>query len=274
MITSIVNEDGTDVMKANLDYETISLEAPISYGLTDGVSLELDLQIQYIWGGFLDGIIDGFHGLFGFPNNSRKDIEFGNVTIDVDTKNGYSLKLSEPALLVSDPVFGAAFRMVRVPRFDVTGRVIGTLPLGLGRGLAGTSLPQLGAGVYIDWRPVSRISAHALLAGVLPLESIGWTEARPFPMAHARLSALVELSRRVFLFVDFNFKSSPIRGTVYDGDVDFFHQPNADLLVGFVVSGRKARSDGRFGAFSVQEDPFSHNSSDIRFIGTGAFRYH
>lgn len=264
---------GTGEIRAALDYETIAVELPISYGLTDGVSLEVDIQVQYLWGGFLDGVIEGYHDLFGFPNAGREHIERGQVTVDVNTENGYLLRLSEAALLVSDPVLGAAFALARGPKLDLTARAMAALPLGLGRGLSGADMPQLGAGLYADWRAARRVSAHLAAGGVLPLESLDGTGPQPYPMAHLRASALVELGSRAFLFIDLNLKTSPIRGDLLDGDRDLFHEPNADLLIGLVFSSPALRASGRFASFSVQEDPFSHNASDIRFLGTGAFRF-
>jgi hypothetical protein len=269
----VTQEDGSKAYKTSLDYETISLELPLSWGLSDRVSLEMDLQVQYIWGGFLDGIVESFHKSLGFPNGGRENVDYGRVEIDVETQNGYSLKLDKAALLVSDPVFGAAFSLVRLPALGLTGRVIGALPLGLGGGLAGSDLPQLGAGLYADWRPGPRTSMHMLLAGVLPLECFGWTGTHPCPMAQVRVSALAELARGLFLFVDCNYRSSPIRGYIADDGRDFFHLPNVDLLIGFVRSGSASRSAGRFGALSVREDPVSHNASDVGFLATGGFRW-
>ncbi len=268
-----VQPDGSEILESDLDFEALSLELPVSWGLTDGISLELDLQVQYIWGGFLDGIIEGFHGLFGFPNGGREEVPAGQVVVDVDTRNGYSLKLEGPALLVSDPVLGAAFRLVRTPFLGLTGRAMAAVPLGLGKGLAGNGLPQLGAGVYADLRPAGGLSIHAMAGGVLPLESFGWTGPRPYPLFQARASVLARLGRVALLFVDLNFRTSPTRGYILDGGKDLFGQPNADLLVGLVFSGPAARREGRFGSFSVQEDPITHNASDIRFLASGAFRW-
>ena len=269
----ITSETEPPEFRSLLDYETISLELPVSYGLGDAVSLEADVQIQYVWGGFLDGPIEWFHELFGFPNAGRQETQDGQVVVDVDTKNGYALRLDRAALLISDPVVGIAVRIVRRTSLDLTGRFIGAVPLGLGGGVAGADLPQLGAGIYADWRPSRRVSAHLLLGGVLPLESLIWTGDRPYPVAQVRASVFLETARGIYLFLDGNFKSSPSRGFVTEDGRDFFGQPNADILIGIAISGRRSRERGGFGAFSVQEDPFSHNASDVRFIGAGAFRF-
>lgn len=266
-----LQEDGSDLPVANLDFETFGLELPISYGLSDRIAFELDAQAQYLWGGFLDEIIEGFHGLFGFPNGGREFFDPYDVAVFVETDNGYDLLADKAMFLVSDPYFGAAFGLIDSPALGLSFRLGGTVPLGLGRGFAGTELPQILAGAYADWRPSRRLSVYAMAGGILPLESFGWTNIRPAPMAQGRISSFIELNKSLFLFVDFNLKTSPISGNIYANGLDFFALPNADLLIGFAFASPGAKAAGKFSSFTVQEDPISHNSTDIRFIGSGVF---
>lgn len=264
---------GVPYPATQLDCETFSLELPLAYGLTDTVSLELDLQVQYLSGGFLDIVIESFHGLFGFPNGGRELFDRNRVEVDIPTMNGFDLRMDSSALLVADPVFGVGLGLAKTDRTTLTGRLLAALPLGLGAGLSGAELPQLGAALYAGWMPHSRITVNASVGGVLPLESFGWTASKPYPTAHARASILAEAAPGFFLLADFNFRTSPISSTIrYDG-VDFYAMPNADLLIAFVFTGRKEKERGLFGSFSFQEDPFSHNAADIGFKGSGAFRW-
>lgn len=273
MIASLlVDGEGAEIPVVNVDYETISFELPLSFGLGGSVSLEADFQAQYLWGGLLDGPIQLFHELFGFPNGGRELFAADQVNIAVPTKNGFDYRAYRSAFLVSDPVFGAAFRLLRTPSLALTGRIVAAVPLGLGDGLAGTELPQFGAGLYADWKTPSGVVVNGLLGGMLPLESLIGDERRPYPTLQVRLSSAVPLSRGLLLFLDLNLKSSPVGGYVYAGDIDFFALPNADLFVGLVFAGPEKRDSGSYGAFSVQEDPISHNSADIGFLGTWAFR--
>lgn len=262
---------GSAEPKAAADFESLSLELPAAYGISGRTSIVLDVQALYLWGGLLDGTIEGFHGLFGFLNGGREYFDRNQVEIDIPTRNGFRLGADRPVLLISDPVLGAAFRLRESRRLTATGRLFAALPLGLGKGLAGSDLPQLGAGAYADWRAGPRFTATGSAGAVLPFESFGWSGTNPHPTAQARLSALIEIMGGLFLFADFNLRTSPIRAYVVDGDRDFFALPNLDLLVGFLFSGGKDRADGTYASFAVREDSFGNNASDIGFMAAAAF---
>jgi len=269
----IYDADGFQIPATMLDYETLSLELPLSYGLTDTISLEMDLQFQYLWGGKLDAVIESFHGLFGFLNGGREIFNRDRLEINIPTLSGFDLRAASPSFLVSDPIFGVALGLVKTNQTALTGRIFTAVPLGLGAGLSGAELPQIGSGLYLSWTPLPRFGVNASLGGILPLESFGWTASHPFPMAQARLSVLAEAIPGLFLFIDLNFHSSPIRTDFIYSDTDLFAVPNADLLIGFLFTGRSDNRSGRYGSFTFQEDPITHNASDITFIGTGAFRW-
>ncbi|MFA6507762.1 MAG: DUF3187 family protein, partial [Treponemataceae bacterium] len=177
----IYDANGFEIPATILDYETLSLELPVSYGLTDMISLEMDLQFQYLWGGKLDALVEAFHGLFGFLNGGREIFNRDRLEITIPTLSGFDLRAASPALLVSDPLLGVALRLVKTDQTALTGRIFTALPLGLGAGLYGAELPQLGSGLYFCWTPHPRFGINASVGGILPLESFGWTASHPFP---------------------------------------------------------------------------------------------
>jgi hypothetical protein len=261
--------DGVWETAQALDFETLSLEMPVSYGLNDLVSLELDLQVQYLWGGFLDRTIEWWHALFGFPNSGREYFPANEAVVHVPTRNGFTLVADGPAFLLSDPVLGVGIRLMETPAFAAAGRCFAAIPAGLGKGLAGSDLPQVGAGAYAAWYAAPGLTLTASAGAVLPLETFGWSGTSPYPVAQFRLSAIAGSIRGRALFADLNLKTSPLSGHVYDGDTNFFAKPNADLLIGLVLIPSGIRRTGGFRSFAVREGPFSGNGSDIGFIASG-----
>lgn len=273
MIASLyIQEDGGGIPLTNLDFETVGLELSAAWGLSDRISLEFNAEVHYLWGGLFDGLIAGFHEAFGFPNAGRELFDAGDVSIYVKTRNGYTLYADEAMLLVSDPAFGAAFRLIARRDFSLTARAAGTVPLSLGKGFSGSELPQALAGFYLDWRPARRSSLHASAGGILPFESFGLTGTNPRPLLQSRISGFFDIGNGFLFFADFNLKTSPIDGEIYEGNVNFFGLPSADLLIGVAFAGPRERREGRYFGFAIQEDPISHNSTDVGFIWAGAFR--
>jgi hypothetical protein len=245
------------------DCETWSVDLAAEYGITDRVAIGGDLRAVFLSGGVMDGLIDFYHGLFGFPDMGRSKFPRNEVVLALDTNNGFSFRRSEASLLLADPQFHAAARIVESRAFDLTFRLALNVPAGLGAGITGTQGFQTSAGLYADALVFSRLRLWSALGGILPFES--FLSPGPRPMVSARLSVLLETGKAVSPFVDFSLKGSPVETgllTVKNGFIyDFFGIPEADMRFGFVWE----TGGGRYLAFAVQEDPFSSNSADVSF---------
>lgn len=55
------------------DLETLSTEFTYRRGITDKLTLQLSVKASKNWGGVLDGMIEGFHSLFGLRQGGRKE---------------------------------------------------------------------------------------------------------------------------------------------------------------------------------------------------------
>jgi hypothetical protein len=252
-----------------MDYETLSLSLPVLVGLGQGWSIGGQLKFVRLWGGFMDPLIETFHGWFNFPNNAREQLPDNRVCIDLDTANGYSYHLNEARWLAADPVFVLGYSPWQAA--DGALQLIGqlSLPLSRGAGITGSPLPVLGLGLYGDWWPANWLGIHSAAGVILPAEAL---QARgPLPMYQARLALIGNFGGDVLPFVEFTFQSSPIQSGLMDAAGDYFARPNSDLYFGIVIAGPDARKAGNFGAVTIQEDPFTHNSADVSFQGTGAF---
>jgi hypothetical protein len=54
-----------------LDTEVLQVVLSLAYGITDRVQIEGELQDRSRFGGIMDGLIEGFHDLFGIDQNGR-----------------------------------------------------------------------------------------------------------------------------------------------------------------------------------------------------------
>ena len=205
VMTSGRDSDATTLFRY-FDYETWSADLALEYGITDRLAIGGDLRAIYLSGGVLDGLIDFYHGLFGFPNMGRPSFPHNEVVLALDTLNGFSFMRSTPAFLLADPQFHAAARLVESGAFDLTFRLALTVPAGLGAGIAGTPGFQTAAALYADTTVFSRLRLWGELGGILPFDY--FNSPGPKPMVAGRLSLMFDTRKAVSPFVDFSFKSS------------------------------------------------------------------
>ncbi|MFP4475863.1 MAG: DUF3187 family protein [Desulfatibacillaceae bacterium] len=75
----------------HMDYETLHSAASLSYGLLDTVLLELAFEERRLFGGVLDGFIEGFHDVTGIDQDGRDMAPSGDVLIDLRDEDGKRL---------------------------------------------------------------------------------------------------------------------------------------------------------------------------------------
>jgi hypothetical protein len=57
-----------------LDYEMFDTIVSVDYGFTERLGLELSFENRHYFGGAMDGLIQGFHNLFGVDQNGRDEV--------------------------------------------------------------------------------------------------------------------------------------------------------------------------------------------------------
>lgn len=77
-----------------LDYETLHGRATVSYGLTNTVEVEAAYEERHRFAGDMDGLIQGFHDLFGIDQNGRDQVPRDRLFLFLDPADG-----REPILL-------------------------------------------------------------------------------------------------------------------------------------------------------------------------------
>jgi hypothetical protein len=258
------------VVNSFFDGELLSLGAHAMVGLGEGWSAGLQLKLSYLSGGFLDTAIDTFHGWFGFPTNGREKLPRDRLLLDLDTFNGFGFHRDQPVWMLADPVLALTYNLLDLTDLGLQFVTQLSLPLGLGAGLTGSDLPVLTEGVYVDAWPAWWLGLHAAIGVILPGEILRSPGASA--MFQARLAVVGNFGWDILPYVEFTYQSSPIQTDIYEGDSDYFARPNSDLYFGIIIAWPEARQRGDYGAFTIQEDPFTHNGADVTFQGSGAFR--
>ena len=110
---SSVFENGT-----NGSNQTVVLDGEIwtntlitKVGLSERADVELDLGVLYASNGFLDGLIENYHSLFGFPDGGRENRprDVYDMSVQKGTQTIYTLEPNELELLDTPLVFTERF---------------------------------------------------------------------------------------------------------------------------------------------------------------------
>lgn len=158
----------------------------LTFAYTRGVGAngELSLRVPYVArnGGLLDGLINGFHGIFGQYGGGRGDFEDDRFRFDLrdgqsgtvlsqrtsdtsglgDTVLEYRRALTTPG----GPGFDAQTGAPDPRRVSVSGRALLKLPTGSAMNLLGSGGADFGFGFAVSARPFRRIAFHGNLTGV------------------------------------------------------------------------------------------------------------
>ncbi len=101
------NGSGPGGQEVVLDAETWNNTLITTYGLSERADLELDLSVLYASNGFLDSVIESWHGFWGMPGGGREERPRDTYEMRVDTAGQtiYTLDPYEFSLLDTPLVF-------------------------------------------------------------------------------------------------------------------------------------------------------------------------
>jgi hypothetical protein len=71
-----------------LDYESLDGHISYAYGVSGAIQLEAEYEQRWRFGGALDGVIEGFHDLFGISQNGRDRAPRNDFRILLDPRDG------------------------------------------------------------------------------------------------------------------------------------------------------------------------------------------
>jgi hypothetical protein len=67
-----------------LDYEALTSEALMAYGVSDAWAVELGATSRVTFGGRMDGLIQGFHDVFGLSQDGRDEVPLNQTDIRIE----------------------------------------------------------------------------------------------------------------------------------------------------------------------------------------------
>ena len=260
------------------DFEGCSFENSITYHLKSNLMFGVTTRFISYYGGFMDSFIESYHGVFGFPNAGREYSSKDQLLVDVETKNGITLKLTKQSVSIGDTDLFVKYNLYHNKFSDIA--VFGALkiPTGSLASLSGSGYPDIAGAVLASVYPLKYFSFHIQPGVVVPINSFGFSDFTPYPMFQCIAALEISPHKYFSLIAQFNIKSSPLTGT-FDHmnnigmDSDFISYPQTNLLVGFVVNVKKVRFQLYF-----EEDTFTNAGNDWTLnlslsykIHTGAF---
>ena len=90
-----------------MDFESLVLELGGSMPFGENHRIGVALRVFAWYGGFLDPVIESFHGIFGLANASREFFPQGGTVVNIKNDRGVQIELEGPGMLLGDTeVFG------------------------------------------------------------------------------------------------------------------------------------------------------------------------
>jgi hypothetical protein len=135
-----------DAEHYHLDYETDTTELAVAYGLAPGWRVEVAVDTRFTGGGYLDGLIEGFHRAFGLSQSGRDEVPKSQTLVHVDATGAQPALDLGPADLQGERESHARVSLERslldgagwLPRLSVSATA--QAPLGPERSYQGGSL--------------------------------------------------------------------------------------------------------------------------------------
>jgi hypothetical protein len=238
--------------KANVhrDYDSTVVEAGVSFNPWRNMQIGMDMRLIAYYAGFGDAIVEGFHGIFGFPNGGREFFLQNQLYINIPTGEGSPLFLDENTVSFGDIDLWSKYTFFEIPRLSIAFLGAFKIPSGTFDALSGSGYPDVGFGLLSDIRMWWFLSLYVQAGAVLPFDLTS------NPMFNG-LAGVEIHPWNVFSFnLQMHIKSSPISGSTY------YAQMQTNLLVGFIA---RTKSRDFSWQFYFEEDPFTYQGADITF---------
>ncbi|MEZ5967304.1 MAG: DUF3187 family protein [Planctomycetota bacterium] len=126
----LISDNGPTRNSLFLDGETWRTALDLRVGLGQGLELEAELPFGYASGGFLDSFVIGWHDLFGFPDQGRRDNERDAFAVEADRLGEAALSVEPHRFQIADTPLGLRARLLGDDTAALAVRAVVELPTG------------------------------------------------------------------------------------------------------------------------------------------------
>ena len=239
------------------DYESCAAEIGLAYTIIKQLQIGVDMRMYSYYGGFLDSIIEWFHGIFGFPNGGREFFLQNQMYINIPNDNGITIHLDKPTVSFGDIDIWGKWTFLENNRLSLGLLGAFKLPTGKLSSLSGSGYPDAALGLLLDFRAARWITLFAQAGAVFP-----------FNKSYVMFNGMAGLEIHPWPFLSFNMqmniKTSPISNARSNADNNTYFRnyalPQTNILAGVVMRHKSFRWQLYF-----EEDAFTFQGTDITF---------
>jgi len=242
----------------NIDGETYRATFSVTRGLTDRLSLGLDVPYVMNRGGSLDRFIEDWHKLFGLPNSGREDVRQDELNYQYQS-GSETFRLTDSASGIGDARIHLGYQFNRASSRQWAIRAGVKLPTGNERKLLGSGSTDLFASVHVnddnlikhpDWTVRAHVGALAIGDGdVIKKSAEDW-------VIYGSGTISWRAWEKVSLKAQLDYHSA-----FFDSDLEELGDPSAQLILG----GTIRLSQRSYLDISVSEDIVTDTAPDVVF---------
>ena len=248
-----------DYIRGNIarDYESLAVELGLAYNFLKQLQVGIDMRMYSYYGGFLDIIIETFHGIFGFPNAGREFFLQNKLYINIPNDNGITMFLDQPAVSFGDIDLWGKWTFFENGRVSLG--ILGAFKLPTGRlaALSGSDYPDAAIGLLLDFRALQYITLFAQAGAVFPFN-------KSYTMFNGMAGLEFHPWKLWSIIAQMNFKTSPISNSEWNSAHGAYFRDyslmQGNFLLGAVYRNRNFRLQ-----FYLEEDAINHQGTDITF---------
>ncbi|MEM7277155.1 MAG: DUF3187 family protein [Pseudomonadota bacterium] len=210
------------------DGQTQRVQASISWPVNDDWTLSLDAGGVIHSGGFLDPLIEGWHGAFGLPNGIRDSLPSDALRYELRQDGLSLLNLTERQSALSDTRVHLSRRLLQTQNQWFGAQLTIKLPTGRFDNLSGSGATDVSLGFHWHWQG-SRIRLRSGIGySRLGVSDFGSIQRRNIGFAKAGLN--LHLTNRYSLDVGLD-----LRQPVLKSNLRAFSDPAAALHAGLNI---------------------------------------
>ena len=244
------------------DYESCVAELGFAYNIRDYLQIGMEMRLFSYYGGFLDSMIESFHGFLGTENAHRDHFLQNQIYINIPTDNNIGIFLDRSATSFGDIDLWCKQTLYETGSLSIGALGAFKLPTGSLAALSGSGYPDAALGLLLDFRATRYMALYTQAGLVMPFTGKFYT------MFNGMIGLELHPWKLFSINIQTNIKTSPIS----DYSIDYLrneslatnfkkYTPQINLLAGLVFQYKNFRFQ-----FYFEEDAFIiYQGTDITF---------